>query len=79
MCYIWAEEMKITWKDEGVLIFFILVPLLYPLVYSWIYTNEVVREVQVAVVDMSHSNLSSSSSDSLTRHPTPRLHITATA
>lgn len=58
MCYIWAEEMKITWKDEGVLIFFILVPLLYPLVYSWIYTNEVVREVQVAVVDMSHSNLS---------------------
>ena len=40
------------------LIFFILVPLLYPLVYSWIYTNEVVREVQVAVVDMSHSNLS---------------------
>ena len=58
MCYIWAEEMKTTWKDEGVLIFFILVPLLYPLVYSWIYTNEVVREVQVAVVDMSHSNLS---------------------
>mgnify|MGYP000063858718 FL=1 len=32
MCYIWAEEMKTTWKDEGVLIFFILVPLLYPLV-----------------------------------------------
>lgn len=58
MCYIWAEEIKITWKDEGVLIFFILVPLLYPLVYSWIYTNEVVREVNVAVVDMSHSNLS---------------------
>lgn len=58
MCYIWAEEIKITWKDEGVLIFFILVPLLYPLVYSWIYTNEVVREVPVAVVDMSHSNLS---------------------
>lgn len=58
MCYIWAEEIKITWKDEGVLIFFILVPLFYPLVYSWIYTNEVVREVPVAVVDMSHSSLS---------------------
>lgn len=58
MCYIWAEEIKTTWKDEGVLIFFILVPLLYPLVYSWIYTNEVVHEVPVAVVDMSHSSLS---------------------
>lgn len=58
MCYIWAEEIKTTWKDEGVLIFFILVPLLYPLAYSWIYTNEVAREVPVAVVDMSHSSLS---------------------
>lgn len=58
MCFIWAEEMKLTLKDEGVLIFFILVPLLYPLLYSWIYTNEVVREVPVAVVDMSHSHTS---------------------
>lgn len=58
LCHIWAEEMKITWKDEGVLIFFIIVPLFYPLLYSWIYTNEVVREVPVAVVDMSHSNMS---------------------
>ena len=44
MCYIWAKEMRSTITDEGVLIFFILVPLLYPLLYSWIYTNEVVRE-----------------------------------
>lgn len=58
LCHIWVEEMKITWKDEGVLIFFIIVPLFYPLLYSWIYTNEVVREVPVAVVDMSHSNMS---------------------
>lgn len=55
MLLIWAEELKTTVKDEGVLIFFILVPLLYPLLYSWIYTNEVVHEVPVAVVDMSHS------------------------
>ena len=58
MCYIWAKEMRSTITDEGVLIFFILVPLLYPLLYSWIYTNEVVREVPVAVVDMSYSQLS---------------------
>ena len=58
MCYIWAKEMKATVQDEGVLIFFILVPLLYPLLYSWAYNNEVVRDVPVAVVDLSHSQLS---------------------
>jgi len=58
ICYIWWDEMKQTVKDEGMLIFFILVPLLYPLLYSWIYNNEVVREVPVVVVDDSHSQLS---------------------
>ncbi|MBM6993741.1 MAG: ABC transporter permease [Prevotella sp.] len=57
-CYIWVKEMRSTITDEGVLIFCILVPLLYPLLYSWIYNNEVVREVPVAVVDLSHSSLS---------------------
>ena len=28
MCYIWAKEMRSTITDEGVLIFFILVPIL---------------------------------------------------
>ena len=55
---IWANEMKMTVKDEGVLVFFILAPLLYPILYSWIYNNEVVREVPVAVVDLSHSSQS---------------------
>lgn len=52
------QEMRIILKDEGVLTFLVLVPLLYPLLYSWIYNNEVVREVPVAVVDMSDSSLS---------------------
>ena len=56
--YIWRQEMRQTIHDEGVLIFFILVPLFYPLLYSWIYNNEVVREVPVVVVDESHSSLS---------------------
>ena len=58
MCYIWAKEMRQSFTDEGVLIFFILVPILYPLLYSWAYSNEVVREVPVAVVDLSHSHQS---------------------
>lgn len=57
-CYIWRKEMVQVVKDEGVLIFFIVVPLVYPLLYSWIYNNEVVREVPVCVVDQSHSQLS---------------------
>ena len=57
-CYIWKEEMKLILRDEGVIIFFIIVPLLYPLLYSWVYNNEVVREVPVVVIDQSHSSLS---------------------
>lgn len=56
--YIWRQEMKQVMRDEGVLIFFIIVPIAYPLLYSWIYNNETVREVPVAVVDYSHSQLS---------------------
>lgn len=58
MLYIWAKEMRNVFTDEGVLIFFILVPLGYPLLYSWIYNNEVIRETPVAIVDMDHSALS---------------------
>jgi ABC-2 type transport system permease protein len=50
--------MKQVLKDEGVLIFFIVVPIVYPLLYSWIYNNEAVHEVPVCVVDQSHSALS---------------------
>jgi len=41
-----------------VLLFFIFLPLAYPILYSWIYNNEVVHDVPVAVVDNSHSSMS---------------------
>lgn len=56
--YIWKREFRTTFRDQGVLIFFVLVPLVYPLIYGFIYTNEVVREVPAVVVDDSHSSLS---------------------
>jgi len=56
--YIWKREFRTTFRDQGVLIFFILVPLLYPLLYGFIYTNEVVREVPTIVVDDSRSSQS---------------------
>ena len=55
---IWRDEMRQVFKDEGVIIFFFIVPLVYPLLYSWIYNNEVVRDMPVVVVDDSHSRLS---------------------
>lgn len=58
LLYIWWQELKAVVKDQGVLIFFILVPLGYPLLYTFIYTNETVREVPAAVVDDSRSSLS---------------------
>ena len=57
-CAVWRDEMRQVFRDEGVLIFFFIVPLAYPLLYSWIYNNEVVREVPVVVVDDSHSHMS---------------------
>lgn len=56
--YVWRFEMRQVIRDEGVLLFFLVVPLAYPLLYSWIYNNEVVHEVPVVVVDQSHSHQS---------------------
>lgn len=53
--HICRHELKATVKDQGVLIFFLLVPIVYPLIYAFIYTNEVVREVPAAVVDNDRS------------------------
>ncbi len=60
MCYIWAKEIKSVVQDEGVLIFFIIVPILYPLIYSWAYNNETVKEVPTAVIDNSNCSQSRS-------------------
>ena len=56
--YIWKQEFRTTFRDQGVLIFFILVPLAYPLIYGFIYTNETLRNVPAVVVDDSRSSLS---------------------
>ena len=56
--HIWRNEMVKVIKDEGVLMFLVVVPLGYPLLYSWIYNNETLHETPVAVVDQSHSALS---------------------
>ena len=56
--YIWKDELRNVFKDAGVMIFFFLVPFVYPLLYSFIYNNEVVHEAKMVVVDQSDSYLS---------------------
>lgn len=56
--YIFTNELKTIFRDGGVIIFFFLVPLAYPLLYSFIYTDEVVRDVPIAVVDADGSTTS---------------------
>ena len=56
--YIFRREFYTIFRDHGVMTFFVLLTLAYPIVYTYIYSNEVVREVQVAVVDHAASPLS---------------------
>ncbi len=55
---IWFKEFTTVMRDGGILIFIIFVPLAYPLLYSYVYTNEVVLEVPLAAVDDCNSSLS---------------------
>ena len=52
------HEIQTIMKDGGVVMFFIIVPIAYPILYSWMYNNEGVKEVPTVFVDQSHSFLS---------------------
>ncbi|MDR3057199.1 MAG: ABC transporter permease [Prevotella sp.] len=56
--YVWINELKVVFKDEAVILLFFIVPLAYPVLYSFIYNNETVHEVKVVMVDESNSALS---------------------
>ena len=70
-------EGRTALRDQGVMIFFFIVPLAYPLLYCFIYTNEAVREVPVVAID----NDRSAQSRELLRNidATPDAHILAYA
>jgi len=56
--YVWINELKVVFKDGAVILLFFIVPLAYPVLYSFIYNNETAHEVKVVVVDDSNSALS---------------------
>lgn len=52
---IWMREFQLIFSDVGVMVIIFAVPLIYPVLYSFIYYPEVVRDLPIAVVDLSHS------------------------
>lgn len=48
---VWIKEYRLVFSDLGVLLFFLALPLAYPIVYTLIYNPEIVYDVPVAVVD----------------------------
>lgn len=55
--YVCKNEMLVVLKDPAAVLIFFIVPLFYPLVYSFIYNNEVARDVKMVTVDESNSSL----------------------
>lgn len=53
--YTYLKELRLCVSDIGVAVFFILVPLGYPLLYTYIYSQEVVRDIDIVVCDLSNS------------------------
>lgn len=52
------KEFKHVFTDAGVIIFMIALPLGYPMLYAYIYNNELVHEVPMVVVDQSSTSMS---------------------
>lgn len=56
--HVYARELVLIVRDKGLLLFFTFLPLVYPVIYSLIYNPEVVRKVEMIVVDNDRSQLS---------------------
>lgn len=52
---VYLREFRLVSKDMGLILFFVFLPLAYPIVYSLIYNPEVVRDVPLVVVDHDRS------------------------
>ena len=53
-----GRELLLVFRDEGVVIFFLLLNAVYPVLYALIYNPEVVRDERVVVVDDNRTQLS---------------------
>lgn len=58
LCRVCAHELKLAFGDSGVIIFFVLVSMAYPIIYSLVYNTEIPRDIKVMVVDDDRSQAS---------------------
>lgn len=72
-----AHELKLIFKDEGVVVFFVVVCLVYPVLYSLVYNKEVPRDIKVMVVDDDRSRDSREFARAL--DATPEVEVVAYA
>lgn len=54
---VFCREYSIIFKDNTIIIAFFAAALIFPFLYGYIYSNEVVREVPIAIVDLDNSAL----------------------
>ena len=55
---VWLNEYRVIFSDFGSLLIFFGAIIIYPFFYPLPYTNEVLKNIPVAIVDMNHSQLS---------------------
>ncbi len=55
---VWFNEYKFIFRDAGAIMLFMIAIVIYPLIYSFAYNNELARDIPIAVVDNDNSDLS---------------------
>ena len=55
---VWRRELRLVFRDEGVVIFFFVLCAAYPILYSLIYNTEAAHDIAVVVVDNDRSAMS---------------------
>lgn len=69
----WRRELWLSVTDVGVLLFFVGLPLAYPIIYTLIYNPETVRDIPMVIVD--HSRTAESRDLVRTLSATPAIKI----
>lgn len=69
----WRRELWLCITDVGVLLFFVGLPLAYPIIYTFIYNPETVRDIPMVIVD--HSRTAESRDLVRTLSATPSIKI----
>lgn len=55
---VYCHEFRLVFHDQGIILFFLFLPLAYPVIYSLIYNPELVKEVDMVVIDSDRTTLS---------------------